>query len=490
MQTVILAALGLSAILYLYIGYQLGSKNRNLGDLLPIVFGRNATVNNVAEFSSSTAATTVSLATIVLAYFELAGVFGSWLLWTALTTGIGMWLVGLYAHRIWSRMSAYDHRPSLHEFLGVEFNSPTMALVASFSTSIGYLLIFATELIVGSRFLAALVPSIPEWATVIFLSAVGFLYTLAGGFRAVVKTDQIQMRFIWALIGILIAYYCYHIATHDGWAAAWSKVPNGTFDLNWQAGLGFFLLGIAVMNIPLQISNMSLWQRISGAHEVDTVVRGLRASIWTVTLSWTLLALLACGAFLIVTPTSNQTLLADLLQVIGASPIGKVALFVITLGLYGAMLSTASTNLIVVTHTVSEDIFAKFKSATLEERIDSRREFILSRVILFGSALLAIFLVEGLKIFGFSIADLAFSIYGASLALFPPVLIALYNDRSLLKQLSNAATWAVILGFLAGWGAAIYGKYIGDGNLIFLSPAFSITISFLVLGMGYLFRKR
>lgn len=490
MEFILVFALTVSALIYLYIGYSLGNKNNNIGDLLPIVFGRNAKVNDVDEFSSSTAATTISLATVVLAYFELAGVFGTWLIWTAITTGLGMWLIGLVAQRIWKRMSYYNHRPSLHEFLGVEFSSPNMALVASFSTSVGYLLIFATELIVGSRFLASLVPSIPEWATVVFLSSVGFLYTLIGGFRAVIKTDQLQMRFIWALISILVIYYIYHIVTNGGWQVAWAKVPNGTFDFGWQAGLGFFLLGIAVMNIPLQISSMSVWQRISGAHEVETVVKGIRSSIWVVTLSWTLLALLACGAFLIVTPNSNQTLLSDLLATIGSSAIGKAALFVITLGLYGAMLSTASTNLIVVTHTVSEDIFAKFKTSTLEERIDSRKEFITSRLILFGSALLAIFLVEGLKIFGFSIADLAFSIYGASLALFPPVLIALYNDRNVLKKLSQFATWAVILGFLSGWGAAIYGKYIGDGNLIFLSPAFSILVSFLVLGLGYFIRKK
>lgn len=212
MATIVITALLLSSVIYLIMGFALGKDNKTLGDLFPVVFGRNAKVRSIDEFSTSTVATTVSLATIVLAYFELAGYFGVWLLWTALTTAIGMIIVSFASKRIWAKMSEYKHRPSMHEFIGVEFNSKTVALVASACTSIGFLLIFATELIVGSKFLAGLVPSIPQWITVVFISAVGFVYTLWGGFRAVIKTDQLQMKFIWALIFVLGGYYIFYIS--------------------------------------------------------------------------------------------------------------------------------------------------------------------------------------------------------------------------------------------------------------------------------------
>jgi len=489
MMTIVVSALILSAAVYIYIGFAAGRQNKGLADLFPILFGKNARVDTAGEFSASTVATTVSLATIVLAYFELAGYFGLFLLWTAITTAIGMLLLSFVAKRIWAKMSVYDHRPSLHEFLGAEFNSNTVVLVASACTTIGFLLIFATELIVGSRFLAKLVPIVPEWITVLFLSAVGFVYTFAGGFRAVIKTDQLQMKLIWGLIVVLGGYYVYHIFS-SGIAASLDNVPDGILDFNPRPGLGFFLLGIAIMNIPTHISNMGIWQRISAAQNPETVIKGLKGSIWSVSLSWGLLAIIACLAYMIVTPENSQTLLSDLLITIGSSPIGKIVLFIVVIGLYGAMLSTASTLLIASSHTISEDLIAKFKTSTLNERVESKSEFSKSRFILLASAIIAVILVEGLKAIGFSIADLVFAIYGGALALFPLILIALYCKRDRLAKLSSFANAAVIFGFLLGWSAAIYGKSIGDNNLIFLAPSFSIGISFLILAIGFLFTRK
>lgn len=489
MIAVVLAAILISAGVYLGIGFSLGKKTQSLADLFPIVFGKTAKVETADEFSSSTVATTVSLATIILTYFELAGYFGPYLLWTAVTTAIGMWLLSRMAKKIWDKLSVYDHRPSLHEFLGTEFNSPTLALVASICTSLGFLLIFATELIVGSRFLAQFVPQIPEWVSVIFLSSVGFIYTLVGGFRAVIKTDQIQMKLIWALIGVLIIYYLYSFLSSD-FSLSWNQVPKGVLDFSPRAGLVSFLIGIALMNIPTHLSNMSIWQRIGGAQDPEVVIRGFKKSIWSLTFSWALLATLAFLAYLIIIPESNTSLFSELLILMSNSTIGKLGLFIVMIGLYGAMLSTASTNLIVVTHTVSEDILAKFKSSSLDQRIASKREFYNSRLILVLATILAVFLVEGLKYFGFSIADLVFAIYGGSLALFPPILIALYGDRKQLQKMSAFASVAVILGFSAGWGAAIYGKFIGDSNLIFLAPTVGIGVSFGAMVLGLTLRKK
>jgi len=485
-QIIIISALLLSSVIYLIIGFLLGKGNTSIGDLFPIILGKKAKVNTIDEFSTSTVATTVSLATIILAYFELVGYFGAFLLWTAVTTSIGMILVSVSAKRIWTKMSFYDHRPTMHEFLGVEFSSKTLALVASACTSIGFLLIFATELIVGSTFLSKLIPAIPEWVTVVFLSSIGFIYTLAGGFRAVIKTDQIQMKLIWGLIIVLGGYYVYYILRNGGLQINFNKIPKNIFSFSDRSGLIIFLVGIAIMNIPTYLSNMSIWQRISGAQNPETVIKGFKKSIITLFFSWTFLALIACFAYMIVQPGNSQNLLSDLLIVISRDTVGKIVLFIVVLGLYGAMLSTASTNLIVVTHTVSEDIIAKFKKTQLTERLQSKKELLASRLILIGSALLAMFLVQGLKWFGFSIADLVFAIYGGALALFPPILVALFSKKERLTSLSVYATLAVIFGFIFGWGIAIYGKSVGNGNLIFLSPTVSITVSFVIISLGFI----
>ena len=144
-----------------------------------------------------------------------------------------------------------------------------------------------------------------------------------------------------------------------------AKIPDNIFDFSGRSGLLVFLLGIAIMNIPTHISNMSIWQRISGAQNLETVTKGFKKSVVGMFLSWSLLALLACFAFIIVKPENSQTLLSDLLIEISKDTFGRFVLFFVVLGLYGAMLSTASTNLIVVTHTISEDIIAKFNKSNL-----------------------------------------------------------------------------------------------------------------------------
>ena len=125
MTTVVISALLVSFVIYLYIGFSNWKFTKGLGDLIPIIFGKIASVRTTDEFSSSTVAATISLATVIIAYFELAGYFGFWLFWTALTTSLGLAVVSLAAKRIWQKLSEYDHRPSLHEFLGEEFHSPS-----------------------------------------------------------------------------------------------------------------------------------------------------------------------------------------------------------------------------------------------------------------------------------------------------------------------------------------------------------------------------
>ncbi|GAG60129.1 unnamed protein product, partial [marine sediment metagenome] len=160
MSIIVISALLLAFIIYILVGLFLGRGTKGIADMLPIAFSRQARVNNASEFSASTVATTISLATVVMAFFELAQKFGFWLFWTVVTTSAGLFVVRLFAKRIWKKISLYDHRPTLHEFLGTEFNSEALLYVGAICTSLGFLGAFAVELTVGSKFFAGLVPNI------------------------------------------------------------------------------------------------------------------------------------------------------------------------------------------------------------------------------------------------------------------------------------------------------------------------------------------
>ena len=473
-------ALGASVILYLGMGYWYSRSVRGLGDILPLVLGKTARVNDHREFSASTVATTISLATVVIAFYELVPSLGLWLLWTAITTAAGLLVFGLCVPRIWTKMSSYDYRPTLHAYLGEEFDSRTLALVASIFTTIGYLSAFAVELTVGSRFLAGLIPGAPQLVTVAVIAAISFIYTALGGFRVVVVTDRVQMAFIWLLITSMCIYYAV-VVTSQGWAFSFGHIPAELRTLTWNNGLVAFIAGIAVMNLLTFVSNMGLWQRIAGSQNPEVVTRGMWSSVIASGASWSLLAITAVGAFMFVTPVADENLLVTLLSFMQSTVIGKVTIFCVVLGLYGAMLSTASTQLIAVSHTLYEDVIAPFRKADVHERADLKIEAFWLRLILVISAFVAVAVVEALRIWGFTVADLAFAVYGAALGLVPPILITLFMDREATKKLSRPATWAVALGFISCWAAAAYGRSISDANLVFLSPIVSTTVAATIM---------
>lgn len=490
MELVVILALVLSIIFFLSLGFKYGKKNKTLSDIFPVYFGKNATVDSAEEFSSTSIATTVSLATIIMAYFQLAGYFGLFLLWTTITTAIGMLLLSRLSKRILDKMEVYEHRPTLHEFLGTEYRSKTIALVGALCTSIGFLLIAALELIVGSQFLAQLVPSINPIITSIVLSLTGIIYLSIGGFKTVVRSDVWQMKFIWLLIIAIFYYYIVVLFNGTITIQALYSIPKSIYDFSDRPGLWLFLFGVAVMNIPTHLSNQAMFQRINASQKRDTVVTGLKKSVQGVFWSWTLIVLIACLAFMIVPQSTPNHLLTDLLKCMSQTTFGKIIIFIVTIGMYSALLSTASTNLVVVGHTLSEDVFSTFTKKTLQERDGSKKEFNRSRFILFVSGIFSVVLVEGLNKIGFDIKDLVFAIYGGSLALFPPILFSLFYNRNLLNRMSTFAIIGIVLGFLVGWGVAFYGKFTNNSNLIFLSPTFSIALSSLCLLIGYRTMKK
>ncbi|MBS1684007.1 MAG: hypothetical protein JSS76_04590 [Bacteroidetes bacterium] len=364
-----------------------------------------------------------------------------------------------------------------------------MAIVGALCTTVGYLTMFALELTVGSRFLSGLVAGVPEWLTVTLIAIVAFTYLGLGGFRTVIVTDRIMMGFIWLLLFSLIAYYAWFASDHGGIGACYQSVPEAIRTIKWSNGLISFVLGILVMNAFTFVSNMGLFQRVAGAQEPSTVVNGMWSSVVQTLIVWSLFVVVAVGAFTVVQMQPGENLLITLLKAISVSMVGKLTIFCVTLGLLGAQLSTASTQLIAVSHTVLEDILGPYRSMSLATRLESSKEVTYSRIVLVLSAIVSIVMVEVLRKIGFSVADMAFSIYGAALGLVPSVLFALYLNRERLSRLKAWANMSIALGFFSGWSCAFYGKLTGDGTIVFLSPCVSLFLSTAILCTGWIIQK-
>jgi len=491
MTIVVISALLVSFIAYLFIGFYLSRSTKDVGDMLPLITGKLAQVKNKNEFSISTVAATISLATVILTFYELAPYYGYWLYWCVLTTAVGIYVVRIFAKHIWKKINEYDHRPSLHEFIATEFTSPRLEMVAAACTSLGFLGAFAVELTVGTRFLSSLIPQISPVITISALSLVAFIYTSQGGYRAVIVSDIWQMFSIWGLLLVLAAFYIYYALHHGGFAASYSRIPTQVTHLSMRDGLIPFLIGICIINVPTYLSDMGIWQRIGAAQKQETVFKGLRLSVLNSIFTWGLIVTLSCFVFIIIKPKGDENALFTLMNALGTQgTIGKIVIFVSVLGLFGAMLSTSSTQLIATSHAIYEDILAGIRGKSLTIRLAQKSELGLSRLILIISALVATVFVGFLNYMGFSIADLIFSIYGSQLGLVTPVIFALLFSKEKLLQLNTWAGVAIVVGFVSGWFSAIYGKAIGSDNLIFLAPCISLVLSFSILMTGYLTTKK
>lgn len=485
-SAIALLALTLSGGCYLYIAWGIHRRALTLDDQLPLTTeNKQARVRNSKEFSSATVATTISLATVILAYAELAGYMGTWLFWTVITTSVGILVVRFAAPIIWRKLASRGPlRPTLHEFLGDAYDSGLLVKGAALCTSLGFIGALAVELTVASRFLVGLVPSLPTWLALVLLCGIGVGYTMLGGFRAVVLTDQIQMLAIWLAVIALGLLIVHGISSLGGISVALGNVPATVFDFSWREGLGAFLVGIAIINIPTFLGDMSIWQRIAASTDETTVRDGLRGSVVSALLSWGALAAIACALVSLVVPKDGENpLLTFLLQeaATGKLVIGGL-LFVTITGLYGASLSTASTQLIAAGHSIHTDLLRATQDRG--QMAVSRVELTYSRIILAFSAIIAILIVEGLRILGFSIADLVFAVYGSQLGLVPVVIAAISLPETRLKMMGSAATTAILGGFAAGWGSATFGKWAGNGDLVFLAPAASLGVSTALVLLG------
>ncbi len=220
------------------------------------------------------------------------------------------------------------------------------------------------------------------------------------------------------------------------------------------------------------------------------MLKGLGKSVSISALTWTILVALACLVYVAITPVAGENPLITLLAFLGLKMgiFGKIILFLVVLGLFGAMLSTASTQLIAVSHTIYEDISAKLRKTSLANRLESKRELTLSRVLLIYVALIAVIIVEILTYYGFSVADMVFAVYGAQLGLFPPIILALFLKKEKLKPISNYAKWAIIAGFIGGWGSEIINKLV-EMELSFISPIVSLSVSSLIVLVGLGIKK-
>lgn len=474
---VALLAVIVSCTVYILIARREMKSVRSIADYLPL--RRTLTA---AQYRGTTVAAGMSLATVMIALINLGPIFGVSLLITVATYCIGFVLLLRFIDRI---MQKNPENLALPEYVGRQYDSPGLGKVAGGFVFVGYLSIFAMELLVGVTIMEPFFPNaILAFAGVYFLFLV--TYTWLSGFRGIVATDVWQLRFVWGSIAALAVFFVLGVV-EQGATGLVELVQSEAFT-TWQAPFSF-CVGIAVMNIPAPLSDTSTWQRVCATQEPESVRRGLRGAIGSFAVLWGAIILL--GIFLPVTRLSPEfgslPPIGQVLGTMGTSTSGlvQVLLFVFILGLFSAMVSTADSLLLAATHIS----LPSSKVRAIESGVGSPLRAPRLTMVAIASASFLLFLT--FRMLGLNVLQLVFAIYGAQLALFPAVFLTLSKaQESNLTQARRAAALSIATGFVAAWGSAVYGRLSDNSDALFFAPVVGLVGAALVLFVGLIVSRR
>jgi len=242
------------------------------------------------------------------------------------------------------------------------------------------------------------------------------------------------------------------------------------------------------MNIPAPFADAATWQRLCATRTASDARRGLARAIAWFVLIWG--GIIVCASTIATMATAagifdpaGGTLMTFLITLLAkGGALELLLLFFFILGLFSAMITTADSLLLVSAQMFTQDLL---RIQAPPVRDESSRGLRTARIALVAIAGASFGVFSIFRWIGFDVVQLIFAIYGAHLALFPVVIVALYlRHRLELRKAVPAALLATVAGFLAGWGAAFYGKSGGDPNWLYNGPAVALLASCLAFAVA------
>jgi len=300
------------------------------------------------------------------------------------------------------------------------------------------------------------VPLIP---TVVVFAAIVILYSLFGGFIAIVWTDVFQMF----LIGLGIFLLLFVSFNAAGGFSSFESLPSGHLDI-FGAG-PVFIIGIFLSTVLAYFSSQDIFQRMFAARDVKTAKHAVLWMGVPLVILAVLVMLIGMFARVLFPGIVVDQVIPILTQ--NLVPVGLLGLI---LAAFLAMAnSTADSELLGVTSNVMRDFIGKKKRLGKEQVVLSR--FVL--VIVGLVALLIALLIP-------NIVNIILSLYAWLGILGASVIAALFWKRTK----ANAVFWSLIIGFGL---AVIYSLFTGDFETAMLA---GLVPAILILIIGSFVWKR
>lgn len=432
MNTIILVEFILYCIVIVWIGYYFSKKTKTQADYL---LGGKKLPGWALAFSERA---TGESAWLLLGYTGFVFMTGLSGIWVAVGIACGIifaWLV--LAKKFMTETDKYNVI-TLPDYLAVRFGEK--AKIIRWLTSVliaGFLMFYISAQMAGAGKMLFTTFEIPPAIGILIATAIIILTAFAGGFISVVWTDMVQsVMMLITLVGLPIVAFVY-IYTND-LSISQSLATSGDSFNSWFGGLTGFSLGVLFFN------NFSwFFGFLGGQPQLSVRFMALKnnkeanqGSI--VAIIWTFLAY--GGAFLIglaAIAMYDQGSFADVETLLPTMMLQLMPPWLAGLllaGVLAAIITTANSQLLVVTSSVTEDIIHK----ALGLKISDRQLVWLSRlsVAFFGLVGMIIALVSESLVY--LIVSWAWAGVGCTLS--PAILMTFF-----WKRYSSAGVIATIL---------------------------------------------
>lgn len=316
-------------------------------------------------------------------------------------------------------------------------NGRTLRIVSMAIIIFFYTLYVAAQFVGGGKLLNAAFGLDPMWGLIITAAVVVF-YTLLGGFLAVVWTDVVQ-GIMMAFVAVVLPVVAVVKMGGPGELVARLQGVGGGFSLAMDAGktgqalifgvmLGGLSWGLGYLGQPHLLTRYMAIRRPADLRRGTMI-----AMIWVLVAYWGAAMIGITGAGWFDQPLADQEQVMPFLA--RALLPGWIAGIMLA-GAIAAMMSTADSQLLVVTSSIVEDFYVKL----LGIRKDPRTLVLVSRIVTIGVSAVALVLAFRNTDLIFNLVSYAWSGLGASFG--PPLLLSL--------RWKGTTSQGVLGGMLAG----------------------------------------
>ncbi|MBN2642792.1 MAG: hypothetical protein JXR78_14155 [Victivallales bacterium] len=467
----VFSAVLLPAALYFYQAYKEQGNIKDISDFFPLKRSISS-----GEYRSTTVAAGMSLATVIISLLNLSPLMGITLMVSVVSYALSFLILYPCVNKI---MTANPDNDTIQTFLGKAYKSPAVRHSALIFSLIGYLSIFSMELLVGVTVLEPFLGEKVLFFSFIYLIFI-IIYSLMSGYRAIIITDKWQLRFIILSLASLLLFAILETSN----SASDIHLPEifRQISHSWVP-VWPFIIGIVCMNLPAPISDPGTWQRLCSTRKPTEAKRGLLQIAPLFAVLWAVIVLFGCYYGRIAQINNNfdpasQSLISATLTTLSTNGILYIILLTaFVLGMFSAMISTADSLLIITGQIIAIDFMGLKK-----DQVDCNDGGILkrARIAMLFIAIISFVIFTIFKLIKFDVVQLVFAIYGAQLAMFPSVVVALFLGKKInISKARVAATLSVFSGFVAGWSSALYGKLTGSSNWLYNAPVSALVVSFI-----------